>query len=361
MLFTKLCYNENYLSVLYIILIIGDLAAAIFFCFTDYKNLYSQIQTFTERLNRTKKKNINKGRQNMITTGNNPPPKINARKNNLISKYSGKKGGFTNKFSSKVKPQNSLINSKNMMQSATDRGLNRLNKEDYFFDKTEMEINMLSYTEAQKTDKRGCFGFYCSFLKTRQILICILSSDFNSFIVKVCFICFVFGICLGVNTFFFTDQVIHQYYEKQGNEKLLNSIISHITSILTSIIIASIIKSIMLLLTFTDTDVIEIKDTTTMSREEKTNIALIKVTSKSTLFFIINFVAMTLCWIYVGTFGIVFKNTQFYLLANGVVTFGGVLVLPLFYCSISAAFRMVALNGKNNECLYKFSQFLELI
>ena len=368
MLFTKLFYNENYPSILYIILIIGNLAAAIFFCVTDYKNLYSQIQSFTERLNRTKnKKKINQRKNNIITTGNNPPPKINAGnmikkpKNNLISKFSGKNNGFTNKFSSKVKAQNSLISSRNMMKNSTDRSLNILNKDDIFFDKTEMEINMLSYTEAQKTDKRGCFGFYFSFLKTRQLLLYILASDYNSFIVKISFISFVFGICVGINTFFFTDKVIHRYYVKQGKETFSDSIISHLSSIIISTIIASIIKSIMLLLTFTDTDVIQIKDNSTMSREEKTNRALIKVTSKSTLFFIINFVSMTLFWIYVGTFGIVFKNTQLYLLVNGVITFGGILILPFFYCLISASMRMIALSGKDNESLYKFSQFLELI
>ena len=368
MLFTRLSYEENYPSILYIILIIGNFAAAIFFCVSDYKNLYSQIQLYTERLNRAKnKKNKNKGRQNIITTRNNPPPKIkignmyNEPRNNLINNYSRKNNGFTYKFSSNVKSQSSLMSSKNMMKISIDRSLNMLNKEDYFFDQTEMEINMLSYTEAQKTDKRGCIGFYFSFLKTRQILIFILAGDYNSFIVKISFICFVFGICIGINTFFFTDKVIHEYYEKEGSETYTNSIINHISSIIISTIIASIIKSIMLLLTFTDVDVIQIKDTSVMPREEKTNRALIKVTSKSTLFFIINFVVMSLCWIYVGTFGIVFKNTQFYLLLNGVVSFCGVLILPLFYCLISSTLRMVALNGKDNECLYKFSQFLELI
>ena len=117
----------------------------------------------------------------------------------------------------------------------------------------------------------------------------------------------------------------------------------------------------MLLLTLTDTDVIDIKDTRTMSREEKINRALIKVASKSTLFFIINFIILTLLWIYVGSFGVVFKNTQMLLLVNGIVTFCGILILPFFYCLLTAALRMNALNGKNKEYLYKISQFLELI
>ena len=368
MLFSSLSYKDNYPSVLYIIFIIANFAAALFFCFSDYKNLYSQIQSFTEMLNKTKdKKNIKKGRQNIITTGNNPPPRINIGnmykkpQNGLISNDSRKNSGIISKYNSKINGPRSLISSKNLMKSATDRSLNLWNNEDFFFETTEMEINMLSYLEAQKTDKRGCFEFYFSFLKTRQLLICILTSDYNSFIVKVCFLCFVFGVCLGVNTFFFTDKVIHKYYEKNGKETYMKSIISHLSSIIISTIISSIIKSIMLISTYTDVDVIDIRDTTTMSREEKTNRALIKVTSKSTLFFIINFVTLTLFWIYVGSFSIVFKNTQMFLLINGVVTFCCVLLLPFFYYLPTAALRMVALKGKDKECLYKFSQFLELI
>ena len=368
MLFSILCYIDNYPSILYSIFIIANFAAAFFFCIKDYKNVYSQIHSFTERLNNTQdKKNINKGRQNIITTGNNPPPKMEGgniyikQKNNLINGDSRKHSGIISKYSSKINEPSSLISLKNMLRSLTDRGLFVSNEREYFFETTEMEINMLSYIEAQKTDKRGCFKFYLSFLKTRQILICILTNDYNSFIVKVCFLSFVFGICLGINTFFFTDKVIHKYYEKKGKETYLNSIISHLSSIIISTIISSIIKSIMLILTFTDVDVIEIKDKTTMLREEKTNRALIKLTSKSILFFIINFVAMTLCWIYVGSFSIVFKNTQMFLLINGIVTFCGVLLLPVFYCLFTAFLRMVALKGKDKECLYKFSQFLELI
>ena len=279
----------------------------------------------------------------------------------LISEDSDKNSDNTGKFDSKIMAPTSLIDSKNMMKGETDRGLKILNKEDYYSERTEMEINMLSYIEAQKSDKRGFVDFYFSFLKTRQLLIYIFTNDYNSFIVKSCFICFAFGISAGINTFFYNDSVIQLYYEKKGDVTLSESVAKHLGSIFISIILASILKSIMFILTLTDTDVIDIKDTTHMSREEKTNRALVKVTTKSTLFFIINFIIMGFFWIYAGSFGIVFKNTQIYLLMDGVVTFCGVLTLPLLFCLLPAALRMVALNGKKQECLYKFSQFLELI
>ena len=369
MLFSKFGFSDNYPSIIYIVILIANLAAALFFCISDYKNLYSQIQSYTESLDKTKdKRKDKKGRQNMVTTGNNnPPPKLKGekifkkQKNDLISDDTDKNSDNTGKFDSKIIAPTSLIDSKNLMKGETDRGLRMHNKEDYFSEITEMEINMLSYLEAQKSDKRGFVEFYFSFLKTRELLIYIFTNDYNSFIVKTCFLCFAFGISVGINTFFYNDSVIHFYYEKKGDATYSESVAKHLGSIFISILIASIIKSIMLLITLTDVDVIDIKDTTHMSREEKTNRALVKVTSKSTLFFVINFIVMAFFWIYVGTFGIVFKNTQIFLLIDGIVTFCGVLGLPLLYCLVPAGLRMVALNGKNNEYLYKFSQFLELI
>ena len=369
MLFSKLGFSDNYPSIIYIVILVTNIAAALFFCISDYKNLYSQIQSYTENLDKIKGKRKDKsGRHNILTTGNNnPPPKSKGgkiyekQKKDLISEDSDKNSDNTGKFDSKIMAPTSLIDSKNMMKGETDRGLKTLNKEDYYSERTEMEINMLSYIEAQKSDKRGFVDFYFSFLKTRQLLIYIFTNDYNSFIVKSCFICFAFGISVGINTFFYNDSVIQLYYEKKGDVTLSESVAKHLGSIFISIILASILKSIMFILTLTDTDVIDIKDTTHMSREEKTNRALVKVTTKSTLFFIINFIIMGFFWIYAGSFGIVFKNTQIYLLMDGVVTFCGVLTLPLLFCLLPAALRMVALNGKNNECLYKFSQFLELI
>ena len=234
--------------------------------------------------------------------------------------------------------------------------------ENYIFGKKgDMEINMLLYSEAKKWDQRGFFGFYFSFLKTRQLLICIFMNDNNSFIIKLSLFLFTFGICLGINTYFFDDSVIQNIYYQKGNYAIAQHIPNHIGPIMISMLIASVIKSIMFLVTFTDVIVLEIKEDNGDKKEEKINKALVKVTSKSILYFIINFVVMFICWIYVGTFCAIFKNTQKFLLINAIISFSGVLFLPFFYCLFTAALRALTLNGENKECLYKFSQFLQLI
>ena len=92
--------------------------------------------------------------------------------------------------------------------------------------KTEMEINMLSYSEAIKQDKRSCFDIYFSFLKTRHILICIFTRDYNAVLFKISFFFFVFGTCIGINTIFFDDRLIQKIFEEEG----LYSYQEHITS-----------------------------------------------------------------------------------------------------------------------------------
>ena len=113
----------------------------------------------------------------------------------------------------------------------------------------------------------------------------------------------------------------------------------------------------------TDVSVYEINDKNNkeLNKEEKISKALVKVTSKSSAFFIINFVLIFICGIYAGSFCAIFTNTTLFLLVSAGVSFGIVMLLPLFYCIIPAFLRKTSLNDKGKEKLYKFSQFFELI
>ena len=227
--------------------------------------------------------------------------------------------------------------------------------------KSDMETNMLSYPEAQKKDKRSCFIIYFSFIKTRHLLVCIFFRDFNSIVFKVCFFFFVFGICLGINAIFVNDEFIQNIYEANGDYKIINHIVTHIFSIVISTIGASIIKSIVALISFTDVAVLEVKEFNNMSNENKINQALVRMTSRISRFYLINIILMSVFWIYTGSICSVFNNSQLYLIINAGVSFVGVIILPILYYFIPAILRASALSGKDSKCLYKFSQFFELI
>ena len=83
-------------------------------------------------------------------------------------------------------------------------------------------------------------------IKTRQLLICMFITDFNSIVIKLSFFFFVFGICLGINTIFIDDRAIQKIYEENKDYNILKHIITHIMNIGISTIVASLIKSIVL-------------------------------------------------------------------------------------------------------------------
>ena len=368
MIFTKESFKKNYVNILFVSIMLLNVVSAFIFCIKEYKELYTQTVLLSKTIGTKPTKNAVKNvkivkNSNLVTTGNNPPPKI---KNSKILKNVDNNVERPSLIDSKVKEPSSLIDSKNELKNIGDKddsifNINLEEEIELTLLRTDMEINMLSYQEAIKQDKRNCFIIYFSFLTTRQIFFCIFTRDYNAVLFKISFFFFVFGTCIGINTIFFDDELIQKIFEQKG----LYSYQEHITSNLVPIIIsgvgASIIKSLVANLTFTDIEILSIKEKNNIPHEEKINKALMRVSSKSTTFFVINFIFMAIFWIYSASFSAVYKNTQIFLLISGGISLGIVMFLPLFYYFIPALFRTMALKGKNNSCLYKFSQFVELI
>ena len=82
--------------------------------------------------------------------------------------------------------------------------------------------------------------------------------------------------------------------------------------------------------------------------------------SRGTILFIVNSIFIIIFWFYMGSFCAVFKNTQIYLIINGIITFILVIVIPFLYYFIPTLLRTISLRGKNSQCLYKVSQFIQL-
>ena len=375
LLFTSKGYSGNKTAILYAVILSLDFLGALYFCLKGYKNLYSNIKYVSEGGKKSKKskkltkvKNEKKGKkESLITTGNNPPPKI--KKGELSKSKTGKKKDSfkeSKELGSKVNAPSSLIDSKNALKNLNEGNLSILNRfkenEAYIFGtKPEMEINRMPYSEALEKDKRSFGDIYGSFLKTRHILVNICMEDNNSFVIEFTIFLFTFGVCLGVNTIFFDDSVIQNIYMLKGTYTNSFHISSKMPTIIISSIITSIIKSIILFVALTDISILEINDNNGMSMEEKINKALAEVTSKSTIFYIINFALLFICWIYAGSFCAVFKNTADFLLLSTAISFSIVLFLPFLYYLLAAGIRKWSLNGGGKEKLYKFSQFFGLI
>ena len=371
MFFTLSGFGGNIPGILYISLIFINIILALVFCLRGYKTFYDQIQwlsyrELTEKHSKKKKKNIN------IAKIENPP-KIKKNKSTnpvlKINKIDTQVNQEDIEKGSKVNAPSSLIDSRNVLKKGMENNL-VLNKEDnnlendwdeFLVMDKDMEINFMSYSEAIKSDKRNLFEYYFSLLKSRHLIISIFINDYNILVIKIGFLLYIFGLSIGVSTIFFNDISIQKIYEAKGTYTYLESISYHMIPILMSAAILIIIKTITSLIIHIDRVILNLKGSIDLKREEKKNTVLIKIMSRSVIFYILYFIFLLFFWIYAGIFCSVFKNSQLYLIINGIMSFVIVLILPFLFYFIPALFRSLALKGKNNQCLYKFSQIIQLI
>ena len=84
---------------------------------------------------------------------------------------------------------------------------------------------------------------------------------------------------------------------------------------------------------------------------------------KFAIFFIVNFILLSLFWYYLTCFNAIYENTQVYLIENTFISFGFSLVYPFIINIFPTIFRKCSVHSskKDQECLYKLSQIIQLI
>ena len=87
-----------------------------------------------------------------------------------------------------------------------------------------------------------------------------------------------------------------------------------------------------------------------------------KLNIKFVLYFIISFIFLLFFWYYISIFGAIYRNTQFHLLKDTLVSFGLSLLYPFTIYLIPGFFRIPALSDpkKKKQYLYKFSKILQI-
>ena len=81
---------------------------------------------------------------------------------------------------------------------------------------------------------------------------------------------------------------------------------------------------------------------------------------KYIIFYVVCFILLTLFWFYLSSFCAIFQNTQIYVIINTFISFGISILYPLIYNLIPCIFRIYSLKN-NKECVYKFSNIIQLI
>ena len=222
----------------------------------------------------------------------------------------------------------------------------------------DYEINSLNYKEAIIIDKRNYFQYYLSLLRRKHIIIFTFftSNDYNSKEIKICLFLFSFALYFTVNALFFGDKTMHKIYEDDGDFNF----IYQIPQIIYSTIISSIINIIVNFLSLSEKNILSLKNDKRASNKKE---IIYRLIIKFSLFYIFIYMLLILFWYYESCFCFVYKNTQYFLLKDTLISYGLSLIYPFGLCLIPGVFRIPALssNKKNKKCLYQLSKLLQLI
>ena len=84
---------------------------------------------------------------------------------------------------------------------------------------------------------------------------------------------------------------------------------------------------------------------------------------KFVLYFIISFICILFFWYYLSMFDALYKNTQFHLLKDTLISFSLSQIYPFAIYLIPGIFRLPTLSDSKNkrESLYKFSKILHIL
>ena len=213
----------------------------------------------------------------------------------------------------------------------------------------------MEYKNALLYDKRTFAEYYLSLLKSNHIIIYICyHDDYNSTIIKLSLLIFNLATYISVNSLFFNDSTMHKIYTDHGSYNF----IYQLPQIIYSSIISAVLNSLIKLIGLTEANVLKMKKMTNINQKFKNLFIIIKI--KFTIFFIMNFLLLSLFCYYVSCFCGIYRNTQTHLLKDSLFSFITSLLTPFGIYLVPAMFRILALKY-HKKYLYQFSKLLQML
>ena len=229
-------------------------------------------------------------------------------------------------------------------------------------DYNDEELNNLSYNLALKLDKRTYLDYYLSLIKTKNIFIFSFcyNKDYNSKIIKINLFFMNFMINYTINALFFNDETMHKIYVDEGSFDF----IYQLPQIIYSNLISAGLSIPLEFFALTESDIIELKRTKQKPNLNKRVNKLKRViNTKNIFYFIISFIFLCCFWYYLCMFCAVYRNTQYHLIKDTLMSFGLSFINPFFIYLIPGIFRIASLSNIKNKrkYLYKLSQVFQMI
>ena len=385
-LFTKTGLIINIGCYIISLIIIFHIVSMFFFFIKSFRLLKIKIKNTKKELNNFKPIKLEKKKKNILKFGGNKDisnnktkkshnikfPKKNKYKhniektkrekaiNNLIN--SKNKIPYNNKRYNKNKIVNNITNDirtqKKKFNLNQKRNINKkiTNRKKYNDD----EINALSYEKALLYDKRKYCQYYISLIKTKHNFAFSFCNykDYNSRLIKIDLFFNGFAVFYVVNALFYNDETFHNIYKCNGSFDIEYQLPKIIYSSLISIIFNQILK----ILALSNDTIIEFKHKKIKTDLKKKYDNLVnKLKIKFILYFIISSIFLFIFWYYISLFDAIYKNTQYYLLKDILISFGLSLLYPLGIYLLPGLFRIPSLSKpkKKRKYLYDFSKILQ--
>ena len=224
------------------------------------------------------------------------------------------------------------------------------------------EINEFDYNLALQYDKRTFCQYYISLLKTKHDIIFsfFYNKDYNSKIIKIDLFFIGFTSYYAINALFYNDDTMHNIYVKNGSF----DIEYELPKIVVSSLISMVLNTLLKMLALSNNSIVEFKQNKKKEDvNERGEKLKNKLNIKFILYFIISFIFLIFFWYYLSMFGAIYKNTQYYLLKDTLISFALSQIYPFGLNLIPGIFRIPSLSDSNKkrECLYKFSKILQII
>ena len=81
---------------------------------------------------------------------------------------------------------------------------------------------------------------------------------------------------------------------------------------------------------------------------------------KFILYFIISFIFLLIFWYYIAMFGAIYRNTQYHLLKDTLISFSLSLIYPFGIYLLPGIFRIHSLKNDKREMIYNISKIFQM-
>ena len=313
----------------------------------NIRNVGNKIES-NKKNNKKGNKSFKRKKNHIEIKNDNNESIINSNLNNNILDINNKKKRNNNK--SKHQTNTKLMEHKTKERVKT------------IMEYVEYEINGLEYDLALQYDKRTYCQYYISLLRTKHNIIFsfFYNKDYNSRIIKIDLFFIGFTTHYTVNALFYNYETMHKIYVSNGSFDIEYQLPKIIYSSLISIVLNTLLK----MLALSNSDILKFKQDRNKEGINKRGEELNnKLNIKFVFYFIISFIVLLFFWYYLSMFGAIYRNTQYHLLKDTLISFALSQLYPFGIFLIPGLFRIPSLSGSNKkrECFYKFSKILQIL